>query len=63
MSEMKRKTLVMACREFFGYLPGQTLKEFGDELKQLSQDERDEFGEMFENVGYEIIPADGRTAI
>ena len=29
-----------ACKEFFGYKPGQTLTEFGAELKALSHEEK-----------------------
>jgi hypothetical protein len=33
---------VMACKKYFGYKPGQGLKEFGEEVKELSQADREE---------------------
>ena len=41
MADEKRiLTPIAALRAFFGYRPGQGLKEFSDEMKQLSFDEK-----------------------
>ncbi len=37
---------LIAMKKFFGYLPGQTLKEFSEETKQLSPAEQQELGDM-----------------
>jgi hypothetical protein len=51
--ELKHCTFIMACREFFGMLPGQTLQDFAKEVKELSPAERTQFIEMFRTVGYD----------
>lgn len=50
------KSFVSAMKEYFGFLPGQTLKEFGAELKALSDDERDYFYNGLKAVGVECSP-------
>ncbi len=41
-----------ACmKEFFGYLPGQSLTEFGQELKKLSYEDKLEFAEGLRQNG------------
>jgi hypothetical protein len=47
---MKQMTFIGACREFFGTKEGQTLKQFGEEIKSLSEKERAELVEMFKTV-------------
>jgi hypothetical protein len=37
---------MVALKQFFGYLPGQTLKDFTAELKKLSTEEMDELAQL-----------------
>jgi hypothetical protein len=50
---MKHCSFIQACREFFGLKDGQTLKEFVDEIRQLSVDDKAELILLFRNVGYD----------
>jgi hypothetical protein len=52
---MKKLTFTKACLEFFGKLPGQSLMDFGEELKALTVKDRKELSEMFLDVDIEII--------
>jgi hypothetical protein len=52
---MEQKSFMKACADFFGKKDGQSLREFNDELKKLSQDDRIEFREMFKQAGIEVI--------
>lgn len=49
----KHVTFVMACREFFGLLPNQTLQEFVAEVRALTQKDRADLIEMFATVGFD----------
>lgn len=40
------KTIVMLLKEFFGLKPGETSKEFLDEYRQLSPEERAELARL-----------------
>lgn len=40
------KTRLVVLKEFFGYQPQQTMKEFSAELGQLSEDEKDELARL-----------------
>lgn len=51
---MKRKSLPMACREFFGIRPGTGFKDFAEELKALTDKDKLDLVEMFRTVGYEV---------
>ena len=51
--ELKNCTFIMACREFFGMLPGQTLQEFAKEVRELTVDDKKYFIELFKTVGYD----------
>jgi len=42
------KTGIMALKEFFGYRPGDTMKEFKAEIDALSADERAELTALTE---------------
>jgi len=55
MPEMKQESFVTAMRQHFGLLPGQTLTQFGAELKALSSEDRAYFVEQFRAIGIEII--------
>lgn len=50
---MKHCTFIMACREFFGNKPGQSLQEFAAEIRALTAEDRAELIEMFRTVGYD----------
>lgn len=53
--EHKKCTFVVACRDYFGLLHGQTLKDFSAELKALTPKDRQELCAMFPTVGYDIL--------
>lgn len=52
MSESK--SFIGACKDFFGYKPGETLKEFAEEVKQLTPQDRDEIKAELIKAGYSI---------
>lgn len=45
-----------ACKEFFGFLPGQSLKEFRDEMAKLTEQDRRELSKMLIERGIEHEP-------
>ena len=47
-------TFVVACKRFFGQKPGQTLKEFAGELRQLTPADRADLQKMFEQIGWKV---------
>jgi hypothetical protein len=49
--DLKSMTFVMACNNFFGRKPGQTLQEFNVELKALAGNDRTDMIQMFKTVG------------
>ena len=51
---MEQVGFVSACNKFFGRKPNQTLKEFADELKLLTPEDRKELALRFPSVGYTI---------
>lgn len=53
MENLKHCTFIMACREFFGHKPGQTLQEFAAEVRALTAEDRQAFIAMFRTVGYD----------
>jgi hypothetical protein len=60
--EPKKLTFMAACRDFFGLKDGQTAMEFGKELKQLTDKDREEIKAGLAAIGYEIIAAPGVPA-
>jgi len=48
------KSLVVAMRDFFGFLPNQTLQEFMTEMRALSDEDRAFFKAGLEANGYKI---------
>lgn len=46
MSEVKATGFIVACKEFFGFAPNQTLLEFKNEIKALTQADRDELAPL-----------------
>lgn len=51
---MQTMTITTACKNYFGYKPGQTLGEFMAEVKALTPDDREYFKREFVKVGIEI---------
>ena len=51
---MKKMSFLMACKDFFGLKDGQTLTEFGQEVKKLTDADRNDLISEFAKVGYEI---------
>lgn len=55
---MEKVSFMAACKNYFGLLPGQTNLDFGKEVKQLSQADRDELKPLLEKeLGVEITNA------
>ena len=48
------KPFVIAMKEFFGYKPNQTLKEFSEELKLLTPADKLEFAEGLRTQGLDV---------
>ena len=52
---MAQKSFIAACREYFGFKPGQTLGEFGAEIKQLNHADKVEIAEgMRKHAGMDV---------
>ena len=51
MSENQPVTFVVACKQFFGLLPGQTLQQFAAELRQLTPGDKAELITLFAGIG------------
>ena len=45
---------VGACKDFFGFLPGQGLRDFHEEIKKLTPEDRAEITAGLEANGYVI---------
>ena len=54
---MKQLTFSMAMRDYFGLKPDQTLREFIEEMKALTPEDREEFKKLLTTVGYQIVSA------
>ena len=52
---MKCMTFVVAMREYFGYRQGTGPAEFLQELKALTEKDKNDFKAMFSAVGIEIV--------
>lgn len=56
-------TKIAAIRQYFGMKPNQTLKDFMEEIKALTTEEKDWFAsECARELGVEIAESTGRTA-
>ena len=51
---MAQKSFTAVCREFFGFKEGQTLTEFGAELKTLTHADKLEIAEGLRAIGYDV---------
>jgi hypothetical protein len=54
---MIKSSFTKACKEYFGYKPGQNLTGFMPEIKELTEEDRAYFIKLFPSVGYEITSA------
>jgi hypothetical protein len=54
MEEKKPLGLIAACKEFFGFLPGQTLITFRDEFSKLSPTDKEEIRAGLIKLGYNV---------
>lgn len=52
---MKQLAFSAAMKDYFGFLPGQTLSGFMQELKALNDSDRAWFKANLPSVGYELI--------
>ena len=53
-----KKTAMVVLREFFGYRPGEGLKQFSEEVNQLTIEERKELAALAaDELGYELVEA------
>jgi hypothetical protein len=53
----ERVSEIVALRKFFGQKPGQTLKDFSDEVRQLSPEEKTELAQLAcTELGLELEP-------
>jgi hypothetical protein len=48
------KSFVGRCRDFFGQKPGQTLKEFAEELRQLTPADKEDLTAQFNEAGLPV---------
>lgn len=51
---MQEMTFALAAKTFFGFKPGQSMAEFMQELKELTQQDREYFKREFVKVGITI---------
>lgn len=51
---MIKSSFTKACKEYFGYKPGQNLTDFMKEVRELNEEDRAYFSKLFLTVGYEI---------
>lgn len=56
MGEKVSKSGIVILKEFFGFKAGQTMKEFGEEMKALSLEEKNELISLAAaELGYNVI--------
>lgn len=51
---VKVMSFAMACKDYFGLQPAQTLMEFSAELKALTEKDRADLKAEFAKIGYTI---------
>lgn len=51
---MEKVSFVVACKRYFGMKPEQTMGQFAQELKALTDKDRQDLKAMFPSVGYEV---------
>lgn len=50
----KPMSLVVACKHYFGFKPGQSMSEFMQEVRDLTDADKAEFKRLLTGVGYTI---------
>lgn len=55
-------TFTAACRSFFGFLPGQNLRQFAEELKKLSHEDKMDIAQGLRDAGVECDDPSERAA-
>jgi len=48
----KEMSFVAACKDYFGYKPGQTLGEFMNEVRACTEADKEDLKKEFLKVGY-----------
>lgn len=56
MADQKEMGFIAACKDFFGFLPGQTLMTFREEISKLTDTDRKELRIGLEQNGYKLKP-------
>lgn len=51
----KAKTFAMACKEFFGYRPGEVFAQFAKELQALDEQDKLDLIEGFAAIGWTVV--------
>lgn len=51
---MEKVTFIQACMKYFGRKENQSLKDFADEIRTLTAEDRVELSALFPSVGYEV---------
>lgn len=49
----KRPSFISACKEFFGFKPGQKLSDFAAEIKALSPSDKAEIAQGLRDAGFD----------
>lgn len=49
-------SLIGACQDFFGRLPGQTLGQFSEDFKKLTEKDKEEIRNGLIKLGYNVSP-------
>ena len=62
MDKTQPTSLVAACKDFFGFLPGQGLGAFSEEYKKLTEQDKEEIREGLIKNGYNINPLQSPVA-
>ena len=55
MADEKEKSLVMRCKQHFGLKPGETLLEFMAELKKLTDQDKKDLVQAFNDAGMPTV--------
>jgi hypothetical protein len=59
---MPQVGFVKAMKDYFGLRPGQTVMQFGAELKALSYEEKLDFAQGLRSIGIDCAPPDQSRA-
>lgn len=56
-------TFIAACRQFFGMKPGQSLTDFGKEIRELPQKDREEIAAELRKAGLDVDAGEQQPAV